>query len=92
MLQRAAELGRLDRAARGPRDAGGADAERREHGVIAAPPQLARGHLVERELLDQIGAARLVELVVVGLGERARARGPAGGSMPRVHSWPRYRR
>ena len=31
MLQRAAELGDLDRAARGPRDAGGADAEPREH-------------------------------------------------------------
>src|SRR5262249_17909550 len=41
-----------------------------EHRLVAAPPLHPRGGLVERELLEQVGAARVVELVVVGLGER----------------------
>src|SRR5262245_57907174 len=68
-LQRAAELGHLDRPAREPRDAGGPSGERREHRLVAAAPELARRLLVDLQLLDQISAAGLVELVELCLGE-----------------------
>src|SRR5262249_11575790 len=62
--QRAAELRYLDWTARVPRDAGRADAERREQRLVTAAPEPARGFLVEMQLIHEAGAARFVELVV----------------------------
>src|SRR5262249_4539836 len=73
-----------------PRHAGGADPQGREHRVIAASPELARGDLVERELLDQIGAAGLLELVVVRLAARTdlEPRPPRDSTPPPVAAVP----